>query len=281
MICSNLDLTLSSLPSNTAFDLTTSRISSPSQTHQWYALHTTPAGKDLSKGDLWIDYNYVEPLMSLPLSESEDSDAYRIRKNTLEWIEAITAYGTQNEIYELHTRWALSELIVNATQYGALSETNQRCGLVRLEWNFQQETTHSDLSISISNPIPRIFDPTRYARMTIEDFFSMEPSEHNAHEGTNTLLAFLKPKTSLNYLWELKSGGRIFLEVHPISEDAANKPTNFDSLKRPVTTNIAKISENNTAVDYSFEQFLSDIEAGLKTESVTISCTLTSKQGIR
>jgi hypothetical protein len=101
MVCSNLGLTLSSLPSNTAFDLTTSHISSPAQTHQWYALYTTPTGKDLSEGDLWIDYNYVEPLMSLPLSESEDPEAYRIRKNTSPGLMLLqsTAGKTESKSY--------------------------------------------------------------------------------------------------------------------------------------------------------------------------------------
>jgi hypothetical protein len=237
---------------------------------KYYSCADEPTSVDLKHGALWI-----------PLTDNQKRPAERFVRDSNQWIEAITEYANNRGFKELHTRWALGELIANAIQYGGTTNTDSHCGLVRVEWEFQDKGDECNLILGVSNPVLKVFDPTRYARMTVVDFFSMEQSPTNAHEGTNTLLAFLKPGTSLNYLWELRDEGRLFLQVRPIPENAPDRPDNYEDLKRPITTDLHRVSNTGEEYPYSFQDFLADTDVDTTRElachSVQISCTLTNK----
>jgi hypothetical protein len=237
---------------------------------KYHSCADEPTNVDLRQGAILI-----------PLTDNHEASAKRLERNSNKWIEAITEYAKSLGFKELHTRWALGELIANAIQYSATTDTDSQCGLVRVEWEFQDKGDECNLIVAVNNPVLKVFDPTRYARMTVIDFFSMESSPTNAHEGTNTLLAFLKPGTSLNYLWNLRDESRLFLHVQPIPEDAPNRPDNYDTLKRPITTDLFRVSSTGEVCPYSFEAFLADTDSHTTSElacySVEISCTLTNK----
>ncbi len=268
----------SSIPSSTAgtplenthVALNSNTFTSMALPKKYYSCSDEPTSVDLKHGALRIS-----------LTDNQERPAERLVGNSNQWIEAITEYANNRGFKELHTRWALGELIANAIQYGVTTHTGSHCGLVRVEWEFQDKGDECNLILAVSNPVLKVFDPTRYARMTVVDFFSMEQSPTNAHEGTNTLLAFLKPGTSLNYLWELRDEGRLFLQVRPIPENAPDRPDNYEDLKRPITTDLFRVSDIGEACPYSFQDFLADTDAHTTSEltchSVQISCTLTNK----
>ena len=268
----------SSIPSSTAgtpledttVDLNSNAFASIALPKKYYSCADKPTSVDLKHGALWI-----------PLTDNHKRSAERFVRDSNQWIEAITEYANNRGFKELHTRWALGELIANAIQYSVTTNTGSHSGLVRVEWEFQDKGDECNLILAVSNPVLKVFDPTRYARMTVVDFFSMEQSPTNAHEGTNTLLAFLKPGTSLNYLWKLRGEGSLLLQVRPIPENAPDRPDNYEDLKRPITTDLHRVSNTGEECLYSFKEFLADTDpnttSGLACHSVQISCTLTNK----
>ena len=255
---------------NTDVQLISNTFASVALPKRQFSSTDEPTNVDLNQGALW-----------LPLTDNQDPSAEPVERNSHEWIQAITEYANNRGFKELHTRWALGELIANAIQYSVTTNTDSHSGLVRVEWEFKDKGDECNLILAVSNPVLKVFDPTRYARMTVVDFFSMEQSPTNAHEGTNTLLAFLKPGTSLNYLWELRDEGRLFLQVTPIPENAPDRPDNYENLKRPITTDLHRVSNTGEKYPYSFKDFLADTDAHTTRElachSVQISCTLTNK----
>lgn len=240
---------------------------------------TSPIPEEPYQGCLLIDQS--QTTASKETHDIEASEVFspelELRRGIKPWVDAIVHLGQRLGIAELHTRWMLDELITNAIQYGASSKNDSSSNPIRVEWEFLPEETDHNMAFAVSNPSLFLFDPTRYARMTVLDFFSMESSETNAHEGTNTLLAFLKPGTALTYLWELKDGGRIHLAVHPIPESAPDKPANYEELKRPVTMEILRTDSSMREIPYSFERFLQDVDESLPCERVTVSGMLSSK----
>ena len=240
---------------------------------------SSPIPETPERGSLLIDQSHAIVSTDADCDQRFDASSpewWELRKTMKPWIDAIVDHGLALGFQELHTRWMLDELITNALQYGVSTKHDSSYNPIRVEWEFLPDGTQHSLAFAVSNPSRCLFDPTRYARMTIADFFSMESSGTNAHEGTNTLLAFLKPRTPLNYLWELQDGGKIHLAVHPIPEDAPDKPADYDELKRPVTMDIFRTDASNRAIPYSFENFLNHIDQALPCERVTVSGMLST-----
>lgn len=239
---------------------------------------TSPIPEKPYRGCLLIDQSHSTASKEAHSDERPDvsNPKFELRAKIKPWVDALVDHGTKLGLLELHTRWMLDELITNALQYGAPIEGIPSSSSIRVEWEFLPDGSQHNLAFAVSNPSRYLFDPTRYARMTIAEFFDMESSGSNAHEGTNTLLAFLKPGTPLTYLWELKDGGHIHLAVHPIPENAPDKPANYDELKRPVTMDILRTDSSKREMPYSFERFLQDIEQSLPCERVTVSGMLSS-----
>ncbi len=64
--------------------------------------------------------------------------------------------------------------------------------------------------------------------------------------------------------------------MHPIPEDAPDKPADYYELKRPVTMDIFLTDASNRAIPYSFEDFFNHIDQSLPCERVTVSGMLSS-----
>ena len=59
-----------------------------------------------------------------------------------------------------------------------------------------------------------------------------------------------------------------------IQENDPDKPETFEELMKPVRVLVSKFAPNNAPIPYSPEDFARDIQDGLVTETVSISCTV-------
>lgn len=267
MTSSTLENTRGELPQTTPFDLRGSFISALRDI--W-----SPPIQDVVKGDLWITYPFKESYNGLG-ETSRDAELAKETKTQLEChLNSIVDEAASAGIDKASTRWTVQELLINATQYGAISPSSEAAGLVRLEWYIDQAQTGSTIAIAVTNPCQDLFDPSRFARMEISDFHSMEPTGTNAHLGTVAILSFLKEGTNLSYLWEMKNCERIRLTMEPIASDDPDRPANFDELMKATRIEVSKFDVANNSVPYSVKQFQEDIENKTMPESVTVSCVL-------
>ena len=266
-MASTLENTGGKLPETSPFDLRDSLIFSGRDI--W-----SPPIQDVVKGDLWITYPFKESYSGLGETSRDPELAKEIKTQLECHLNSIVDEAASSGIDKASTRWTVQELLVNATQYGAISPNNDAAGLVRLEWYIDQAQAVPTIAIAVTNPCQDLFDPSRFARMEIDDFYSMEPTGNNAHLGTVAILSFLKEGTKLSYLWEMKNSERIRLTMEPIANDDPARPADFNGLMKPTRIEVSKFDVANNSVPYSFKQFQEDIENNNKTESVTISCVL-------
>ena len=263
---STLENTRGELPQTSPFDLRGSLISALRDI--W-----SPPIEKVLKGDLWITYPFEEPYNGLG-ETSRDPELAKDIKTQLEChLNSIVDEAASAGIDKASTRWTVQELLVNATQYGAISPNNDAAGLVRLEWYIDQAQTVPTIAIAVTNPCQDLFDPSHFPRMEKDDFFSM-PTGNNAHLGTVAILSFLKEGTKLSYLWEMKNSERIRLTMEPIASDDPARPANFKGLMKPTRIEVSKFDVANNSVPYSAKQFQEDIENKTMPESVTVSCVL-------
>jgi anti-sigma regulatory factor (Ser/Thr protein kinase) len=197
-----------------------------------------------------------------------------VRSRLIGYVDEIIAEASGAEINEQKAKWAVTELLTNATQYARLSENNDRAGLIRLEWRITRDKSAPSLALAISNPCPTLFDPTRYALMSIADFYSMEPSTTNGHLGTIALVGYLQPHSHLSYVWELPNEERISCALQLIQESDSDKPLNFEEIMKPVRVGVAKFGPHNEPLSYSREDFYRDVQNGLRTRTVSVSCII-------
>jgi hypothetical protein len=228
----------------------------------------------LVTGDLWIDYPFPESYNALG-DTSNNPELAKETKHKLElYVNSIVEEAIRAGIGKGQVRWAVDELITNATHYGAISATNEAPGLVRLEWLIEKAETGATLALAVTNPCQHLFDPSRFARMEMSDFYSMENTGKNAHLGTIAMMSFLKEGSKLSYLWEMRNGERIRLSMEPLGENAPDRPENFADLMKPTRIELSKFDSSRKSVPYSLALFHKEIETKVLTESVTVSCVI-------
>ena len=275
MVSSTLETTKGKLPAASPFDLT--EATGGNRSSFGGALVQTIWSLPLDnylRGDLWIDYPFVEPCNALGRTSRDPALARELKERIELHVDKIVADAVSAGIDPGRARWAVDELITNASQYGAISERNQAAGLIRLEWHIDRDGNEPSFAIAVTNPCLTLFDPSRFARMEAMEFYSMENETSNAHLGTVAMMAYLKEGTKITYLWEMQGGERIRLTLEPMPENALDRPANYEELLKPSRVEVMRFDQSNRRTPYTFQQFQSDIEMGLAAEAVTVSCVL-------
>ena len=266
MVSSLLTIAKGELPNTSPFDL--SKETNLSLRDIW----TEPV--PVQRGELWITYPFEVSCVALD-RDTRFPDLATSAKTHLDLhVRSIVEQATNFGVEEGRAEWAVSELLTNATQYGALSEQDKFAGMIRLEWLLDHENERPVLSLAVANPCFTLFDPSRFARMEIADFYAMDNTSSNGHIGTIALMSYLQEGTKLTYLWEMADGERVKLTMELIPENAPDRPANYDDLMKPTRVEVFKYDSNNQPVPYSFEQFQRDIEEKVAAESVTVSCVI-------
>ena len=270
MVSSLLTIAKGELPNASPFDL--SKETNPSLRDIW----TEPV-PDVQKGELWITYPFEVSCVSLD-QDTRYPDLAAAAKMQLDLhVRSIVEQATSCGVEQTRAEWALRELLTNATQYGASSEQDKSAGMIRLEWLLDHENGEPVLSLAVANPCLALFDPSRFARMEVADFYAMDNTSSNGHIGTIALISYLQEGTKLTYLWEMADGERVKLTMELIPETAADRPANYDDLMKPTRVDVFKFDSTNKLVPYSFEQFQRDIEEKVAAESVTVSCVIAGR----
>ena len=264
MVSCSLDTTAGTSPSSSPLDLT---LPDRSQLFLWSA-----PPSDYSRGDLWIDYPFSQGYNALGAGSPDPELASDVRSRLIEYTEKIVAEAVAAGVDGNKAKWAVTELLTNATQYARLSESVELGGLIRFEWRITRDDSPPSLALAVSNPCTRLFNPSHYALMTIEDFYSMEPSISNGHLGTIALLSFLKAHSLLSYTWELPTEEKICLTMQMMREGDSDLPENFQEIMKPVRVSVSKFAPNNEPLPYQAQDFANDLQGGLVTRTVSISC---------
>lgn len=266
MASSTLETTQGKLPSTAPFDLRDVTQFSP------HFLWTVPLA-GMRHGDLWIDYPFPESCNGLASNKRDPALAVETKQRISAHIETIVAEAVRAGLPEMAIRWSLEELVTNATQYGS-SNNSDSAGLIRLEWRIDGNESEPTCALAITNPCRALFDPSRFARMTMEEFTSLDYNGTNGHVGTINLISRLVPGTKLSYLWELLSGERVKLSVDLMPEDDPQRPENYDELMKPTRVMVERYDGGNQPIPYTFAEFEKDIDTRVPAESVTVSCVI-------
>jgi hypothetical protein len=275
MVSSTLETTKGKLPASSPFDLTAaSSVDRQNLTNLIIQSIWSSPVENSRQGDLWIDYPFTESCNALGENSKDPLLARETKSRIAIHTEAIINEATQIGIDRGRARWAVDELITNASQYGAISAKNPSAGLIRVEWHADADSAGPSFALAVTNPCLVLFDPSRFARMEAIQFYSMENEGLNAHLGTVAMMSYIKQETKITYLWEMTSGERIRLTLEPIAENASDRPANYDELMKPTRVAVMKFDRLNRPVAYTFEMFQHDIEQKISAESVTVSCVL-------
>lgn len=276
MVASLLTTVTGQLPKSTPFDLSEANDRALQNIKDIWA---PPVPNDqnvaaLQHDELWITYPFEERYTGLGEGARHPEIATEVKGHIETHLNAIVDQASKFGIEELRSRWTLGELLTNATQYGAASETDSAAGMIRVEWRFDRDESGPTLGVAVANPCVNLFDPSRFARMEVADFYALEVSSLNGHVGTLGVLSYLAENTKLNYLWDMANGERIKLTMQEIPENAPDRPANYDDLMKPCRVEVFKYDANNQEVPYSFEEFQRDMEQKVRAESVTVSCVI-------
>jgi len=128
------------------------------------------------------------------------------------------------------------------------------------------------LTIAVSNPVPKLFNPAQYCNLPLEEFFSAREGGSNGHSAVTVFVGYLTPGNKLYYLWDLPDGGRI---VSSVSE-CASDPDSTD-IMYPLTVEVSRYDGDGREVPYSIEEFRNDVAAGLETQTVTVAGVFTNR----
>lgn len=279
MGASTLVLGTGVLPRGSAFDLSTfvgSGLSIP----VW-----DPGTARARQGDMWLDYPFEagfqgiggdDALAESPAAHSSEKGTVapawehearaRIEAGVAAIIEQGVAYG-----FESARVWRiLTELLQNATVYGALSESVTCAGLIRLAWEFDDTPAGATLTVAVSNPIPRLFNPAKYCNIPIEEYCNIAELGGSGHAAVSVCVGYLAAGQKLHYLWDLPDGSRIVCRLRdcPLED---SEVTSDSLLMNPAEIEVSKYDSCDREVLYSVDDFLRDVETGLPTESVTVA----------
>ena len=169
----------------------------------------------------------------------------------------------------------ITELLQNATQYGKISDQADCAGLIRVKWQFSPDSEDDCLTLAISNPATKLFNPAKYCNLKIEEYLSCVADGSNGHAAVSTLVAYLGCGRALCYLWDLTDGGKIVCSLSAINPEAADAAaaeiTIPDDIVMPVKVSVSKYSNDGDSMPYTTDEFLRDVASGLRTETVTVA----------
>lgn len=228
-------------------------------------------------GDLILDYPYNSGYQGIGGENAlrgRDPHGQIRERSTRENIErvvaAITASGDQCGFTPERTRWILTELLQNATTHGALSDTIDYAGLLRVAWRFESEGATKNLTIAVSNPVPRLFNPARYCNLSMEEFCAIAEQGGSGHVAVSVCAGYLSKGHKLHYLWDLPGGSRIECRLAAYELDDPSAPSEENTVL-PMQVEVSKYDPADEELPYTLEQFLSDVQAEQQTEAVTVA----------
>jgi hypothetical protein len=279
MAASTLVLGTGVLPRGSAFDLSTFVGSG------WSIPVWDPLTARARQGEMWLDYPFEagfqgiggeDTLAASPAAHSsergtgqpvwEQEARAQIEAGVTAIVEQGLAYG-----FESARAWMIfTELLQNATAYGALSESVAYAGLIRLAWEFDDTPAGATLTVAVSNPIPRLFNPAKYCNISVEEYCNIAEQGGSGHVAVSLFVGFLADGQKLHYLWDLPDGSRIVCRLRGSSMADSEVPSD-EILLNPAEIEVAKYDHHDREVPYSLDGFLRDVEAGLPTESVTVA----------
>jgi hypothetical protein len=236
-----------------------------------------------AQGDMWLDYPHelgfqgiggentkVDRATPEGRASVEALQEHNVREQIEAGIAAIMDKGEQYGFGRWRVWRILTELLQNATAHGALSESVKYAGLVRLAWEFGTSQDGGALTVAVSNPIPRLFNPAKYCNISFEEFDVIAEAGGSGHVAVGVLVGYLAEGHKLHYLWDLADGSRIVCRLG--ASASGDSEVELDGLiLNPATVEVSKYSVDNSELPYSLEGFLRDVEAGLTTEAVTVA----------
>jgi|GEM_PF-3309943 len=242
-------------------------------------------------GGVWLDYpaprgyQFLQSLIEK--GEFGQDLGHAILNRINELLSTIEQAGKQVGFNDYKSCNIASELLQNATHYGALSDEVKSAGLIGVEWNFEKRGENPVLELAISNPVPALFNPARYLNIPFDEFFECTQRDcTNGHLATCNLVGYLCEGEKLRFHWVLRDGGSIVCELSRIVEDEASAvgeemgeaEVNIDSLlMNPAKVEVFKYDQQGKAIDFSMDDFLRDIAGKLETETVTVAGVFSGK----
>lgn len=279
MIGPTLVLGAGVLPDGAVFDLSAS-VEAGLSVPVW-----DPSSARARRGDMWLDYPFKAGFQGIggenaagdsPATHrlQECPEDQQLAQQTRGLIEAgIAAIIEQGEALGFHSArtWRiLTELLQNATAYGALSETINCAGLVRLAWEFNDTPGGPTLTVAVSNPIPRLFNPARYCNIPFEQYCSIAEQGGSGHVAVSLFVGFLTEGQKLHYLWDMPDGYRVVCRLGRCAAGESEADTD-EILMNPARIGVSKYDKHDREVPYSLYDFLHDIDAGVPAEAVTVA----------
>jgi hypothetical protein len=240
------------------------------------------------EGESLIPYPFAQRYSALKQLSSEElvrADPHAVQASTarekIETLENnIAVLANSHGIPDFQARWALTELVTNATQYGSQGRHDPTCGHIYVAWRVDTTPHDRSLRLTVSNPCTQLFDPSYYPRMLTADFFNIV-AESNGHLFTITMLSLVKPETYMRYVWDLPSGERITCQIRKLDGTShdAQQPDGDDSSESPVVMcplelSVSKSDSLNQPMPYSEAEFMEDVKNGLATKYLAISVIL-------
>lgn len=277
MITTTLLLGRGDLPRGGPFDLSGATGEQAQPVKMW-----DPARAQQPQGDMWLDYPFPSGYQGLGTESAppqgkhsvtaasppttEPLSAQSVRQSIEAAIAELISQGESFGFSRGRCEWIITELLQNATQYGALSVRSQHAGLVRFSWEFDGGADSATLTVAVSNPVPKLFNPAQYCNLSMDEFISILEGSTNGHSAVPIFVGYLAPGHKLYYLWDLSDGGRI---VCCLSE-CATTPDSAE-LMYPLSMEVSRYDRDGGVVTYSIERFRQDVAAGLATETVTVA----------
>jgi len=247
-------------------------------------------------GSFVIDYPFEKPCTRLgeglhsesaensespAVSDAQTALEVEVRKAIDAAVRSIVALAVKAGCCEHDVTFLITELLKNATQYGNIGDQVGRAGLLKLDWSIAEDPNDPSIGITVSNPTSKLFDPSRYCRMSQEEYLLafLEACESegplNAHGGAMALAGLSKPGTPLTYLWNLEDGGYIMLTISRKQAVAQETIDGSDSGSSDFTVEAKRFDPDKQQVSgYNLESFDDDVKIGIAVRSVTVACVL-------
>lgn len=252
---------------------------------------TRDASYVMIEGEASIEYPFAQRYTALTqLSDAELSQAgphaaqASATRKTIDTLENnIASLATSHGINEHLIRYAVTELITNATQYGAQGSDDPTCGHIHVAWMVDTTPHERSLRLTVGNPCAQLFDPSYYPRMLFDDFWNIG-AHTNGHLFTISMLSLVKPETYMRYTWDLPSGERIACQMRKLENtpEEGQQARDGESLANqammcPVELSVTKSNSLNQPMSYSEAAFMEDVKEGIETKYLSISLILAEK----
>ena len=299
MFPSQLPLTSDQFPAGPAFDLSDANF-------EWTRLPSTIFVGSVERvlreglpktGSFVIDYPFGKPCVRLgeysvpQASESPDSRQGQestdipleraVRSAIDSMVAGISASAAEAGCCKHNVFLLINELLKNATQYGSIGEHVGRAGLLKLEWSISEDPNDPRIGITVSNPISRLFDPSRYCRMTEDEYLQAfldgcgKDGSFNGHGGAMALAGLSKSGSPLTYLWNVEDGGYVMLTIKHNKATEQEVSDSDNSGASNFTVEAKRFDRDRRLVNgYDLGVFDADVQNGLRVHSVTVACVM-------